>query len=163
MSERVEQIMKEYPRMKRECACIFLQIQNFHGISEQDMIDSMYYGHPTGEKVPTTQISDKTPRIALAYGDKIKRANEGWLGFLEGQYLSLSRDLDFFEAAVQSLSGELPNFISDMVMGQLTWDDLSVKYHISRTAIAKRRKKAIEELDHLYGIHDQDLTAYLLS
>lgn len=75
----------------------------------------------------------------------------------------LYEEIEFFRAAVSSLSGVLPHFINDMVFVGLTWDELADKYHISRTMVVKYRKKAIVELDNLYALHDRELTEYILS
>ena len=51
MSERIEKIIKEYHRMKKERNCLEHQIRNFKGISEKEMIDSMNFHSPEGERV----------------------------------------------------------------------------------------------------------------
>lgn len=163
MSERIEKIMQDYPKMVMERTCLENQIKNFNGITEIEMIDSMIYSHPDGERVQTSGISNKTASIAISYRSKMDRINKEWLEHLEKKYSMLSDEIFFFEAAVFSLSGILPQFIKDMVMESLTWDELAEKYHVSRTMVAKYRKKAIRELEILYTIHDKEIAEYILS
>ena len=77
MSERIEKIIKEYHRMKKERNCLEHQIRNFRGISEKEMIDSMNFHSPEGERVQTSNISNVPLRITElldnGYVEKVNR------------------------------------------------------------------------------------------
>lgn len=163
MKERIEKIMQSYQQIVMERNCLENQIMNFQGITESEMIESMYFVQPDGERVQTSGVSDKTGRIAITYKDRMKRINREWQEHLVKKHSALFEELLFFESAILSLSGILPDFISDMVINGLTWDDLAAKYHVSRTMVAKYRKKAIRELEILYTIHDKEMEEYILS
>ena len=163
MTGRVEKIMQEYRQMVMERSCLENQIKNFKGLTELEMIDSLQFSQPDGERVQTSGISDKTARIAVSYKDKVNSINKEWQDHLEKKHAVIVEELIFFESAVLSLSGILPEFISDMVMKGVSWDELANKYHISRTMVAKNRKKAIRELECLYIIQDKAVAEYILS
>ena len=163
MSGRAEKVMQDYQQMVMERICLENQIRNFKGITEEEMIDSLYFPQPDDDRVQTSGISDKTARIAISYREKMDRINKEWQAHLEKKHSVLLEELVFFESAVFSLSGILPDLISDMVIKGLTWDDLAGKYHISRTMVAKNRKRAIRELETLYAIHDVEMAEYILS
>ena len=162
MTGRVEKIMQEYRQMVMERSCLENQIKNFKGLTELEMIDSLQFSQPDGERVQTSGISDKTARIAVSYKDKVNSINKEWQDHLEKKHAVIVEELIFFESAVLSLSGILPAFISDMVIKGLSWDDLAAKYHISRTMVAKNRKRAIRELENLYAIYDKEMAEYIL-
>lgn len=105
MSERIEKIMQEYQQMVMERTCLENQILNFKGITETEMIDSMYFSHPEGERVQTSGVSEKTATIAMTYRNKMERINLDWREHLEKKHSMLAEELIFFEAAVLSLSG----------------------------------------------------------
>lgn len=149
--------------MVMERSCLENQIKNFKGLTELEMIDSLQFSQPDGERVQTSGISDKTARIAVSYKDKVNSINKEWQDHLEKKHAVIVEELIFFESAVLSLSGILPEFISDMVMKGVSWDELANKYHISRTMVAKNRKKAIRELEALYIIQDKAVAEYILS
>lgn len=163
MSERIETIIREYPQMKTELRCLEHQIKNFKGISETEMIESMNFSSPEGERVQTSNISNKPASIALNYHARMEEINREWYEHLEKRYLMLSEEVRFFEAALTALSGYLPDFMADMVVNGCTWDYLCEHYHISRTMVAKNRRKAIVELDELYRKHDDEMVSYMLS
>lgn len=163
MSERIEKIMQNYSQMVIERNCLENQIIHFQGISEREVIESMYFAQSDNERVQTSGVSDKTSRIALGYKDRMKRINNEWLDHLVKKHAILADELIFLESAILSLGGILPEFISDMVIEGLTWDELAAKYHVSRTMVAKYRKKAIRELEILYTIHDKEVEEYILN
>lgn len=155
--------MQEYQQMVMKRTCLENQIKNFRGITEEEMIDSLQFSQPDGERVQTSGVSDKTARIAVSYRNKMNIINKEWQEHLEKKHAVIVEELIFFESAVLSLSGILPEFISDMVMKGVSWDELANKYHISRTMVAKNRKKAIRELECLYIIQDKAVAEYILS
>lgn len=163
MGSRVEKIMREYRQMVMECSCLENQIRNFQGITENEMIDFMYFSKPNEERVQTSTVSDKTAHIAVSYKEKMDIINKEWQEQLLKKHSMLAEELIFFESAVHSLSDILPEFIYDMVIQGVTWDCLCDKYHFSRTMVAKTRKRAINELERLYFIHDKEITDFMLS
>ena len=163
MSGRAEKIMQDYRQMVMERICLENQIRNFKGITDEEMIASLHCLKSDDVRVQTSGISDKTARIAISYKEKMDRINKEWQAHLEKKHSVLLEELVFFESAVLSLSGILPGLIADMVIKGLTWDDLAAKYHISRTMVAKNRKRAIRELEILYAIHDAEMAEYILS
>lgn len=163
MSKRIEKIMKEYPQRTLELRCLKNQIKTFTGISDTDLIESMQFAKPEGERVQTSNISDKTAGIALSYENKMNRANAGWHRHLIKKHDLLQEEIYFFESCLKSLSGKLPEIITDLVIDELTWDDVANKYHISRAMVGKHRKRAICELEELYSLRDQELADYILS
>jgi len=162
MSERVEKIIKDYPGTVREIRCLREQIRNFEGVSEQEVIDTMNYSSPEGERVQTSNIADKTASIAATYRERAQRINREWIDHLTTKLLWLEEELDFFHSSLRALSPEYAAMMWDLVVEGLTWDAVEAKHHISRFSISKYRKKAILELDALYAVHDREMADYIL-
>lgn len=157
-----ETMMKEYRSLKRELSVTGFQLQRFEGISENEMIESMLYSHHEGERVQTSTLSDKTAGIAVNYRKIMERENDGWYQYLFNRYLYLLEEIDFFERSVSALSGQLPGVVMDLVEGELTWENIAAKYHVSTAMIAKYKKKAAAELEKMYGFRDKQVEAYVL-
>lgn len=162
MSERIEKLIKEYPAMIRERDCLRYQIKNFQGATDRDIIDSMNFGAPQGDRVQTSNISDKTASIAIVYHDRVERINQDWLAHLSTKLATLEDELNFLQAAIRSLTGELADFMEDLVVNGMTWDSLEGKYHISRRTVSNYRKRGIRQLEDLYAIHEKEMATYLL-
>lgn len=89
--------------------------------------------------------------------------DDEWFEFLLERYQSLKEQTDFFEYAVEQLSGRLPEVIRDMVMEKMSWQELMIKYRVSHAMIGKYRKKALEELQMIYTLRNQHSDNYMLS
>jgi DNA-directed RNA polymerase specialized sigma subunit len=163
MSERVEKLIKEYSKMKVEARCLELQIKDFKGISEDEMIESMNFSQPDGERVQTSNISNKPESIALSYHERMEEANRDWYEYLTRRYLELAEELRFFESAVRSLEGEPGRVLRSMLFDGLTWDEIEAHHHIGRMTVSRQRRAAIAELSKLYDDHENKMVAYLLS
>lgn len=163
MRERIEALIRDYPKNKMELKCLEHQIRNFRGISEDEMIDSMYFTQPEGERVQTSGVSDKTAKIAMSYRERMDAINEEWYQHLEKQYFSLAEEISFFESAVKALPGEMGEIMQDIVFSQASWEEVADKHYVSRRTIGRYRQKAIDELVVLYEKHEAEMLAYMLS
>ena len=163
MRERIEALIRDYQKNKMELKCLEHQIRNFRGISEDEMIDSMNFTQPEGERVQTSGVSDKTAKIAMSYRERMDAMNEEWYQHLEKQYFALAEEISFFESAVKALPGKMGEIMQDMIFSQASWDELADKHFVGRTTIWRYRQKAIDELVVLYEKHEAEMTAYMLS
>lgn len=159
----VEKLFKEYHMWKRDIGFFEFELSRFEGVPYDDVIGSLCFSRPGGDKVQTSEISDKTGKAAIIYRQVKERLDDEWFEFLIKKYQSIRDDMEFFEYAIRQLSGRLPEIIRDMVIEQLTWRELSGKYDVSETMIAKYRKKAISELTAVYQLREQTEGQYFLS
>jgi aconitase A len=161
---RAEQMINEYKSMKKELGILEFQLSQFKGLTEDDIILSMQLSHPDGdERVQTSILSDKTAKVAMNYRQIMERENDEWYKFLWERYKKMTEEVTFFESSVKKLSGVFPELIMDLLDDDITWDEMMVKYHISRTTISKYRKKAILELNEQYEIRDRQIESFILS
>ena len=162
MSKHIEKLLKEYPRMVQERNCLAHQLAHFKGVSAEDVIDTMYTAHHEGERVQTSGTSDKTAQIAMNYQERMEKINREWYEQLEKRFVIVSDELQFFESALASLSGRLPEVMHDLVVEGMTWQALADKYFVHISMIGKYRKKAISELEAMYAAHENSIVAFML-
>lgn len=160
---KAREMFKEYRKMKQEILVLEFQLQNFDGVSDTDVIESMNYARPQGERVQTGETADKTGKTAIYYRRVKSRMDDDWYDSLFERYEYLNEEVTFFEFAVTQLSGRLQEFVRELIMERMSWDELSIKYHISRSMIGKYRKKAEKELDAMYEFRDKMEAEYFLS
>ena len=143
-----ERMFKEYKNLKKEQGILLFQLEQFIGIEESDVINSMMFGHADGnDRVQTSNRSDKTASVAINYKSVMDRENDEWFEFLWNRYQAVVEELKFFEHSVASLDGILPELVMDLVRGELTWETMEQKYNVSHAMIGKYRKAAMKELD----------------
>lgn len=159
----VEKLFKEYDKWKKDMKFLEFELSRFQGVPYDDVIERLCFSNPQEERVQNSSISDKTGKTALIYRQVKERMDDEWFEFLLERYQSLKEQTDFFEYAVEQLSGKLADVIRDMVMEKMTWRELAYKYDVSETMIAKYRKKAISELTAVYQLREQTAGEYYLS
>lgn len=159
----VEKLFKEYDKWKKDMKFLEFELSRFQGVPYDDVIESLCFSNPQEERVQNSSISDKTGKTALIYRQVKERMDDEWFEFLLERYQSLKEQTDFFEYAVEQLSGRLPEVIRDMVMEKMSWQELMIKYRVSHAMIGKYRKKALEELQMIYTLRNQHSDNYMLS
>lgn len=159
----IKKLFKEYHIWKRDIDFFEFELSRFEGVPYDDVIGSLCFSRPGGDKVQTSGVSDKTGKAAIIYRQVKERLDDEWFDFLIDKYKTIRDDIEFFEFGIGQLSGKLPEIIRDMVIEQLTWRELSGKYDVSETMIAKYRKKAISELTAIYQLREQTAGQYFLS
>lgn len=161
--QEVDDMMANYQERKRQLNIAKFQLEHFTGISENDLIEAMCFSHPEGERVDSSELSDKTAKNALSVENRKNQIDDDLYQFYFHQYQELYNRLSFFEYALTQLSNGLADIMTDMVIHKFGWDELSAKYHVSRTTIGKYRKKAVIELEKIYSYRDQQVMRYILS
>ena len=150
--------------MKQEMTLLELQLESFSGISEEDMISSMVLsGEPEGDRVQTSNLSDKTCSVATNFRQRLARENEDYYQFLYKRYASLKKEIEFFENGIRSLGERRSMVLLAMLEGELTWESIAYQYSICKKTITNYKKSAIKELNILYEKRDALELEYLLS
>lgn len=161
--QEVEEMMRDYHTLKKQLNILAFELEHFKGIDKNDLIEAMCFSHPEGERVSSSNISDKTAKVAIALEKRKEDVDEEMYQFYFKEYQTLSDRILFFEHALLQLSGELPDMMKDFIIKKYSWDEIANKYHMSRTMIGRYRKKAIEELNMIYTLRNQKILKYMLS
>lgn len=159
---RAEQMMRDYKNLKSELQITAFQLGRFKGVDAEDIILSMQFPHPEGERVQGSGISDKTAKTALNYQNIMEKENDEWFDYLFNRYEYLSGEISFFEDCIRKLPGVLAGVVTDLLDEDMMWDTIAAKYHVSTAMIAKYKKKAVKELDIMYEIRDRQTEGYIL-
>ncbi len=161
--QEVEIMMRDYHNLKRQLNILAYELKHFKGIDEAELIESMCFSHPEGERVMTSTLSDKTAKVAIALDSRKEKMTEELYQFYFKEYQELKDRIEFFELALLQLSGELTGLMQDLIIKKYSWDELADKYHMSRTMVGRYRKKAIVELGSIYELRNQKQIKFMLS
>ncbi|MBR1737112.1 MAG: hypothetical protein IJ736_08880 [Firmicutes bacterium] len=149
-----EEAMREYPNWVKRKTILEIQIKNMRSMLETDMIDTMTFSHPQGEKVQSSNISDKTAATALMYKSLAEKEYKETFINLDWEYKKVCYETGFFECCVSTLKNYLPDLILDLASKKFKWSEIAAKYHISQSMVGKCRKKALKELEVFYSERD---------
>lgn len=151
IKEQVERIFKYYHEIKQNLDILEHQIANFYGVNDEEVIAGLNFAAPQGERVQTSNISDKPARIASIYRDVADRESEEILRGMIRQHYTQKLELDMFEYCITLLDPKLSEVITDMVVNKMQWDVMSNKYHVSQATLGRYRKKAISDITRMFG------------
>ena len=70
-----EKMISEYPHMVREREHLKKQIESCEFLSADELICAMSFSHPDGDRVQSSDLSDKTACIAIEYREKLDKIN----------------------------------------------------------------------------------------
>ncbi len=152
--EQVERLFKYYREIKQNLNILGHQIANFYGVNDEEVIAGLNFSAPQGERVQTSNISDKPARIASIYRDVADRESEEILRGMIRQHYTQKLELDMFEYCITLLDPRLSSIITDMVINGMTWDEMGEKYFVSQSMLSKYRKKAIKEITRMFGVRE---------
>lgn len=163
MKGYVEKIISEYPQMVREREHLKKQMEAQEFLSADELISAMSFSHPDGERVQSSDLSDKTARIALGYREKLERINEELIVSMQKRYAVLDNEISFLEDTICNLPEDLAYVMQELVLKGLTWEEVSQEMFISVTKLQKLRKAAIDNLIRAYQKRESEQIRILLS
>ena len=161
MNKHLVKVLENYPCLVTERNSLIQQITHFKGVSVEDVIDSMYSPKFEREYMETGRIADKTGQIAVTYKERRDQINHEWREYLGKKLARLDEEIKFFEASIDALSEPLRLLMKNMLLNGYTWDNLEEIHHVSRTTIARYRKKAITEMSAFYDLREIMLNEFL--
>ena len=149
--ERVDWLLKNYHGIKRHLDRLNFEIERFSGVSYDQVIETLNFTTPEGERVQNNSISDKSGRIALMYQQHTDRLNADVMS-LAWEYHTQKSELEVLEYCISLLESRLSEVITDMFINRMTWNEMSSKYHVSQTMLAKYRRKGIDEIIKMFEV-----------
>lgn len=163
MKGYVEKIIKEYPQMVREVERLDKQIKSCEFISADELITTMVFSHPDGERVQSSDLSDKTAKIAISYQRKLDRINEELVMPMIKRKEALEEEISFFEDSVNHLPEDILEMSQAIFLDGMTWEEAESCFYTNSWGIRNCRKRAIDCLVRSYQIRASQTEAFLLS
>ena len=163
MKGYVEKIIKEYPQMVREVERLDKQITSCEFISADELITTMAFSHPDGERVQSSDLSDKTAKIAISYQRKMDRINEELVMPMIKRKEALEEEISFFEDSVNHLPEDILEMSQAIFLDGMTWEEAESCFYTNSWGIRNCRKRAIDCLVRSYQIRASQTEAFLLS
>jgi DNA-directed RNA polymerase specialized sigma24 family protein len=163
MKGYVEKMISEYPKMVREREHLKKQIERCEFLSADELICAMSFSHPDGERVQSSDLSDKTARIAIGYHEKLDRINEDLVVPMQKRYNALDEEISFLENTIDELPVDMQEAMHELVIEGLSWEDVAASLYISITKLQKLRRAAIDTLVRAYQKRESQIAGDLLS
>jgi DNA-directed RNA polymerase specialized sigma subunit len=163
MKGYVEKMIREYPHMVREREHLKKQIESYEFLSADELICAMSFSHPDGERVQSSDLSDKIARIALGYREKLDRINDELLVPMQKRYDALDEEISFFENMIDALPENMQEVMQELVLEGVSWEEAAESLYISTAKLSKVRRAAIDVLVRAYQKRESQIASCLLS
>lgn len=162
MKGYVEKMIKEYPRMVREREALRKQIEEIEFLSAEELISVMSFSHPDGERVQSSDLSDKTAKIAMSYQRRLDYINDEMIEPMIKKLGAIDEEIEFFETSVKRLPRNVREVSIALFLEGYSWDEVERAFCLHRCTIAKLRDESIAYLTREYQIRESQMEAYLL-
>ncbi len=152
MKGHVEELLRNYPRMveRRDELKIELKYLRDRMITDEDIIESLTFSHPEGERVQTSGPCEKTSKIAFVYQNRVKAANDEILARKQIEYEELCAEIDFLEEAIGKLPDEEREVMSDMVINGEPWYKVEMDHYLGHSTLQRTRQRAVNSIIRRY-------------
>lgn len=149
--------------MVRECERLKRQIETQEFLSADELICAMSFSHPEGERVQSSDMSDKTARIAMGYREKLDRINDDLMVPMQKRYDALDTEISVLETSIDELPEDMTIAMHELVIDVFSWEEVAANLYVSFTKFQKLRRAAIENLVRAYQKRESQLARELLS
>ena len=143
-------VLEHYNQMRAEMDTLRFELQNLNRIKDSEIIESMTFATPQGERVNTSERTDKTSRIALAYKEQRNRIQAEAVQELAGHLSQLALEIERLDFYI----GQLPPFeasiLKEHYFENYSWRELQDLKGISTKTLIRRRDEAVAKLVQLY-------------
>lgn len=147
--KRVEWLLKNYHAIKRHLDRMNFEIERFTGISHEHAIEAMNFATPEGERVQTSNISDKPGRISQTYHEYADKLNSDGVA-LAWEYHNQKSEIEVLDYCITLLEPKLSEIITDMFINKMSWREMGRKHNVSETTLTRYRKKGIKEIAEVF-------------
>lgn len=163
MRRYVKKLLADYPEMLHRRAELKQELGDIKPFTEEDVISSMTFFQPEGERVQTSNISRKTESVALNYRDRFEKMNRKLYGSLPKDYNYVNGEITFLEESIRELPEDEYEVMSLLSLDEYTWKDVETFLAISIREIGRRRKSAINYLVRDYQQRASKIEARMLA
>lgn len=150
--EYVECLLKNYNEILKDIEQLRFEYDAYKDIETEEIIESLNFSSGSEDRVQTSNMSDKTCKIALIYSEATKRMNkesrQEIYKMMKGTELEMSR----LNYCIERLEPQVKEVIKDIFIGGLQWKDICSKNRISEKTLNKYRKKGIDSLIEMFNL-----------
>ena len=158
--EKVIELLKSYPAMKRRIEFLRFELGNIPVIGTRELIESLALGvNPDGQGFHYGgHPSDKTLAIALQYENIQMNMERDTKSEIRQELRLLEYDVTRLEFYVSLLDEREANAVRELYFNssQKTWAEAKDKLSISARTLLRYRRSAIDKLVEMYSVSDND-------
>lgn len=150
LRENILYLLEHYNQMKVEMDTLKYELAHLSQLEEFEIIEAMTFAIPIGERVATSEISDKTTGIALNYQKRMAQLQKDAITEITGRLAHLTATVDRLDFYIGKLPALESAVLREHYFEKYSWRELQELKGISTKTLLRHRDEAIRRLVELY-------------
>lgn len=150
--EYVECLLKNYNEILKDIEQLKFEYEAYKDMESEEVIEAMNFSCGSEERIQTSNISDKTCKIALIYNEATKRMNKESREEIYKMMKATELEMARLNYCIERLEPQVKEVIKDIFIEGLQWKDICSKISISEKTLNKYRKKGIEDIISMFDL-----------
>lgn len=148
----VEYLLKNYHSIQQEVEQLKFEIACFPELSPIETIEMLNYQKSEGDRVQTSDVTDKTAKIALIYSEVTARLNDEARKEIENVIKVTEFELAKLHFSIEQLEPHLQQVIESLFFDRLTVYAVSREQSVAERTVQKYKQQAIDILASRFNL-----------
>ncbi|AKA72323.1 hypothetical protein [Clostridium scatologenes] len=150
--EYVEYLLKNYNEILKDIDQLKFEYEAFKDIESDEVIESLTFSSTSDDRVTTSNISDKTCKIALVYNEVVKRMNKESREEIYKMIKATEFEITRLNYCIDRLEPAVKPVIKGIFIEKLSWSSVCQKCSISEKTLNKYKNKGIDEITSMFNL-----------
>lgn len=150
--EYVECLLKNYNQILKDIEQLKFEYETYKNIETVEVIECLNFSSNCEERIQTSNISDKTFKIALIYNEATKRMNKESKEEIYKMMKATEIEMTRLNYCIERLEPQVKEVVKGIFIENLQWKDICRKNLISEKTLNKYRKKGIDEIIEMFDM-----------
>ncbi|AWI03485.1 hypothetical protein [Clostridium drakei] len=150
--EYVEYLLKNYNEILKDIDQLKFEYKAFKDLESEEVIEVLNFSSASGDRVITSNISDKTCKIALVYNEVAKRMNKESRQEIYKMMKAAEFEITRLNYCIERLEPKIREVIKKIFMEKLSWSNVCQKCSISEKTLNKYKNRGIDEITSMFNL-----------
>lgn len=151
MKEYVVSLLENYNGMNQEIESLHFELENLKRTDDRETIEAMNFSFPTGERITSGNISDKTSDIALTYVQKHEEFKAKAFFEITARLRFLNETIGRLNFYIGKLDAYQASILREYYFEGYTWRELQDLRGVTYKTLIKHRNEAVKILTAYYS------------
>lgn len=148
--EQVVRLLESYHKRAKQIALLHYELKHAPGVSPEEVLGAMSFGHGDGAGHGKGPISNKTLYIALNYQEQAEKLNAEAKAEIVGRLVDLEQDrLAYYVSLLDKRQGSV---IRQFYFEARSLEEIAGKINVALRTVYKIKSRAIDRLAEMYNI-----------
>lgn len=150
--EYVEYLLKNYNEILKDIDQLKFEYEAFKDIESDEVIESLSFSSSNNERVTTSNISDKTCKIALVYNEVTKRMNKESRQEIYKLMKATEFEITRLNYCIDRLEPQVKEVVKEIFIEKCSWNETCTRCSISEKTLSKYKNKGIDWITSMFNL-----------